>query len=124
MDRGYSSVHFRRLAGVGVMIAFLATVFVPAMAASQAQPTDSNAFSTKSIEKVVANTKPAAPVSVGKPDAGRVGSNDAPKTTPQATKTGSFFKTRTGVAVLAVMAVGTGYALYSVKHDRITGSIR
>jgi hypothetical protein len=57
----------------------------------------------------VANSKPAT---------------EAPKTTPQATKTGSFFKTRTGVAVLVVMAVGTGYALYSTSHDRIKGSIR
>jgi hypothetical protein len=117
MDCEYCSVYFRRLVGVGVMIAFLVTVFVPAMAASQAQPTDSNAFSNKSIAKVVANTKPTEV-------ANRVTNTEAPKTTPQATKTGSFFKTRTGVAVLAVMAVGTGYALYSVKHDRIKGSIR
>jgi hypothetical protein len=110
MDCGFCSVHFRRPVGVGVITAFLGTAFVPAMAASQAQPTDShsNAFSEKSIAKVVANTKPA----------------EAPKTPAQATKTGSFFKTRTGVAVLVVMAVGTGYALYSTKHDRITGSIR
>ena len=116
MDRGNCSVYFRRLVGVSVMVAFLATAYVPAMAASQAQPTDSNAFSNKSIEKVVANTKPAEAAS-------RV-SKDAAKATPQATKTGSFFKTRTGVAVLAVMAAGTGYALDSVKHDRIKGSIR
>src|SRR6187402_1764132 len=100
MDRGHCSVHFRRLVGVGVMVAFLATVFVPAMAASQAQaqPTDANAFSNKSIEKVVANTKPAADAA------------NAPKTPAQTAKSGSFFKTRTGVAVLVVMAVGTGYA--------------
>ena len=118
MDRGYCSVHFRRLVGVGVITAFLATAFVPAMAASQAQPADSNsnAFSNKSIAKVVADTKPA--------EAASRGSNDAAKTPAQATKTGSFFKTRTGVAVLVVMAVGTGYAIRSASKDRITGSIR
>lgn len=31
-----------------------------------------------------------------------------------------FFKSRPGAIAIAVMAAGTGYALYSVKHDRIT----
>lgn len=115
MDRGDCSVYFRRWVGAGVMIAFLATAFVPAVAA-QAPSTNSNAFSSKSIEKVVANTKLA--------DAPSVGKNDAPKTPAQATKSGSFFKTRTGLLVLAVMAAGTGYALYSVKEDRIHGVAR
>ena len=108
MDCGPSKVHFRRWVGAGVMIAFLATVFVPA-AVAQTQTTNSNALSSKSIEKVVANTKVTA---------------ETPKAPKQATKTGSFFKTRTGVLVLAVMAAGTGYALYSLKEDRIRGSIR
>ena len=111
MDRGLRSVHFRRLVGVGVMIAFLATAFVPVAAAqAQAPSTDSNAFSSKSIEKAVAaDAKVVA---------------KAPKTRAQATKTGSFFKTRTGVLVLVVMAAGTGYALRSVSKDRIHSSAR
>lgn len=104
---GQCSVHFRRLVGVGVMVAFLATA-VPAMAAPQAQPSDS-AFSKKSIAKVVANTTPTPAAT--KPQA-------------QATKQSGFFKSRTGVLVLVAMAVGTGYALYSAKEDRIKGSIR
>jgi len=31
----------------------------------------------------------------------------------------SFFKSRPGVIALSVMAVGTGYAIYSANHDRI-----
>lgn len=31
----------------------------------------------------------------------------------------SFFKSRPGEIALAVMAVGTGYAVYSAQHDRI-----
>lgn len=31
----------------------------------------------------------------------------------------SFFKTGPGILVLAVMAVGTGYAIYSTQNDRI-----
>jgi hypothetical protein len=31
----------------------------------------------------------------------------------------SFFKSRTGLIVIAVMAVGVGYAIYSTQNDRI-----
>jgi hypothetical protein len=31
----------------------------------------------------------------------------------------AFFKTPLGIAALAVMVAGTGYAIYSAKHDRI-----
>jgi hypothetical protein len=31
----------------------------------------------------------------------------------------AFFKSPVGVAVIGILAVGTGYALYSTKHDRI-----
>ncbi len=117
MDCGYCYVHFRRLVGVGVITTFLVTAFVPAMAASQEQPTGSLPFSNKSIAKVVANTTPDSLVRTDSTAA-------ASKTPAQATKSGSFFKTRTGVVVLAIMAVGTGYALYSAKEDRIRGSIR
>ena len=110
MDRGHRSVHVRRLAGTSVIVAFLTAVFVPALAA-QAPPSNSNAFSTKSIEKVVANTAPTAIA-------------ETPKTPKQATKTGSFFKTRTGVLVLVVMGAGTAYALRSLSKDRIHGSTR
>jgi hypothetical protein len=32
----------------------------------------------------------------------------------------SFFKSRPGMIALTVMAVGTGYAIYSASHDKIT----
>ena len=115
MECGYRSVYFRRLVGVGVMTAILATAFTPAMAASQAQPSDSSAFSNKSIAKVVANTAPEARVRTAST------STAAAKSPAQATKSGSFFKTRTGVLVLVVMAAGAGYAVYSAKEDRIKG---
>jgi hypothetical protein len=31
----------------------------------------------------------------------------------------SFFKSKPGLAALAIMAAGVGYALYSTKNDRI-----
>jgi drug/metabolite transporter (DMT)-like permease len=46
-----------------------------------------------------------------------------PQTPPAATQpdlqSGSFFKTKAGVAVLAAFGAGVGYALYSVSNDRI-----
>lgn len=115
MDSGHGSVYFRRLVGVGVMTAIMATAFVPAMAASQAQPDDSSMFSNKSIAKVVANTAPDGRVRTDRT------ATDAAKTPVQATNSGSFFKTRTGAMVLVVMAVGTGFALRSASKDRIKG---
>ena len=40
----------------------------------------------------------------------------------QATSTthgSSFFKSKPGMIALAVMGIGTGYALYSAQHDRV-----
>jgi hypothetical protein len=37
----------------------------------------------------------------------------------QGTQSATFFKTRTGAVIAAVMIAGTGYALYSAQHDRI-----
>lgn len=34
-------------------------------------------------------------------------------------ESGSFFKTPVGVVVLAVVAAGAGYAIYSTRNDRI-----
>ena|SRR5690349_6936012 len=39
--------------------------------------------------------------------------------TTSTTGSTSFFKTRPGIIALTVMAVGTGYAVYSAQHDRI-----
>jgi hypothetical protein len=111
MDRGLCSVHVRRLVGATLIVAFLAMVFVPAVAA-QSPPSNPNAFSTKSIEKAVANNSAAAKVA------------EPPKTPKQATKSGSFFKTRTGVIALVVMGAGTIYGLRSLSKDRIHGSTR
>jgi len=106
--------HVRRFAGAGLIMALLVTAFSPAMAASQGPPATPS-FSTKSIAKVVA-TAPSGST--------RLNRTAADSTTPapkQATSSGSFFKTRTGLFVIAVMAVGTGYAVYSAKEDRIRG---
>jgi hypothetical protein len=114
MDNRRRYEYVRRFAGVGLMTALLATAFSPAMAASQGPPA-SPSFSTRSIAKVVAAKSPES-ARLNRTTA------DSAKTAPkQATSSGSFFKTRTGLLVIAVMAVGTGYAVYSAKEDRIRG---
>jgi hypothetical protein len=35
----------------------------------------------------------------------------------------SFFRTGPGMAVIAILAAGTGYAIYSARHDRIHSTI-
>ncbi len=35
------------------------------------------------------------------------------------TRSAAFFKTPAGIAVMAVLGVGVGYALYSTQHDRV-----
>lgn len=36
----------------------------------------------------------------------------------------SFFRTKVGIAVIAIVGAGTGYALYSANRDRIHSSSR
>lgn len=43
-------------------------------------------------------------------------------TTPADAGSPGFFKKPVGIAVLATLAAGVGYALYSSKHDRITSA--
>ena len=42
-----------------------------------------------------------------------------PQSADPAKESPSFFKSRTGVIVLVVLAAGAGYAIYSTQNDRI-----
>jgi hypothetical protein len=50
----------------------------------------------------------------------------AKPTAPDRAKLGSrsFFKSPAGIATLVVVALGTGFAIYTAKHDRIHSVIR
>ncbi len=39
-------------------------------------------------------------------------------------RSGSFFKTKAGIATLVVLGAGVGYAIYSASNDRIRGTGR
>jgi len=122
MDFRSRFVIFRRVTSLVAMMALLVMAFAPAASAAQAQPKDSTrnapSFSSQSLAKVVADSR-----SDDSTRSNRAAS-ESPKEAPKQGASSGFFKTRTGALVLAVMAVGTGYAIYSANHDRIKGSAR
>ena len=79
--------------------------------------------------QVAGTIKPAQPLraAIEKIDARdfkpTTSSRNAPRRAAQDTTAGkespAFFKSGTGIAVLAVVAAGVGYALYSTSHDRV-----
>ena len=99
-----------RLAGTAVITAFLSTMATPAFAST---PTPSP-FSAAALAHTVKSTP--APVATAATTA------KTPAKARQAS--GSFFKSKVGVLVIAVFAAGTGYAIYSAKEDRILGLTR
>jgi hypothetical protein len=64
-----------------------------------------------SMERLVARDLADAPASSSPTRVAR-------QTAPAGSAPG-FFKSGPGIVALAVLAAGTGYALYSAKHDRI-----
>jgi hypothetical protein len=48
----------------------------------------------------------------------------APATPTTDLRSGSFFKTKAGVATLVIFAAGVGYAVYSSNNDRIRSTGR
>jgi hypothetical protein len=60
----------------------------------------------------------------------RLDANEALRATQSATPAAassdspSFFKSPKGIAVILLMAVGTGYAIYSAKSERIDNPLR
>jgi hypothetical protein len=93
-----------RLAGTAVITALLSVIATPVFATSPTTPTPSP-FSAAAMAKAVKST-PATPAKT-------------PAKAKQAS--GSFIKSKVGVMVVAIFAVGTGYAIYSAKEDRIRG---
>ena len=90
----------------------LAAIPLPGLAEDSTQPVAKPGLKA-SIAKAAANTTTAASQGqkAAAPDKAQLGSR-------------SFFKSPAGMIVLAVVAAGTGYALYSSSHDRIHSVIR
>jgi hypothetical protein len=83
-----------------------------AAAKAPAQPLRTSIAKHAAREALVTSptSQPRAPQSTAQPRARQQSNN------PQG---GGFFRSPAGIACLAVIAAGTGYALYSASHDRI-----
>jgi hypothetical protein len=112
------------------LAAIITLVPLPVLAAEGTQSAPVTPDLRASMARVVANqvlksTDNAPVVQARVPEAksaaffnDRVGSARSEQgTTPE--RSGQFFKTGPGIAVLAVFAAGVGYALYSSQHDRV-----
>jgi hypothetical protein len=88
---------------------------VPLPVAANDGGTDAKTPTIKaSMERIVARDLAAAPASSAAVRPARQGR--APGDSP------AFFKSGPGIVALVMMVAGTGYALYSSKHDRITSA--
>jgi hypothetical protein len=86
----------------------------PAPAAPPVMTSTSPSAATRSQVSLKDSAVRAAARTPLAPAARRAEQGSAGKDSP------AFFKTKGGAVALAVMVLGVGYALYSVKHDRIT----
>jgi hypothetical protein len=87
--------------------------------ASGREPTSAKPDLRASVERVAAAESHRLDVGRAKPSASQSGQQSDPQL-----ERGSFFKTPVGIAVLATLGVGVGYALYSSQNDRIRSTGR
>jgi hypothetical protein len=98
--------HMTRVIG---LVAITSLIPLPAFAgdAPTGKPMTIKASAAQIVARDVA-ASPARPARVREERQGTTSTNSTP-----------FFKTTPAIIALSVMAVGTGYALYSAQHDRI-----
>jgi hypothetical protein len=87
----------------------VAAIPLPALAGGPGQPA-----ARPGIRASAANVVASTPLAHS--------ASQATQATPDAKAqldSGSFFKTPAGLAIIAVVAAGAGYAIYSTRHDRI-----
>lgn len=100
-------------AGLLVLMAALTPLPVAASEAAPAQSTPT--VKTTSLHDAVAREAArAAQTPMASATTARRDQGNAAKSTM------AFFKTGPGMVALTVMAVGTGYAVYSLNHDKVT----
>jgi hypothetical protein len=93
-----------------VLAVIVALLPLPALAGDTVKPAKAQSL-TASIEKIAARET----LTRSKSDATQ---QTAKKAEPN-TGSWSFFKSPVGIGIIAVLAAGTGYALYSKSNDRI-----
>jgi len=110
---GIVSVWRWRLAQFVELAVIIALCPLPALAGDQGQPAPKTP-GIRASAAAIATNKPleASPVAAAQGQA-NAGSRSA-----------SFFKSPIGVVVLATLAAGVGYAVYSTQNDRITSAAK
>ena len=95
------------------MLAIVTTLIpLPLLAAGRATPLPAQPLKASIARHAVRDVLVARPKS-GTPSAKQTGTQP---TNPQRS---SFFRSPAGIACIAVLAAGGGYAAYSASHDRI-----
>jgi hypothetical protein len=87
---------------------------VNCLASEPAGPPPSSPSLSASIQKAV--QQETGKVAKMSPKAAR----QAGASAPADTSSGGFFKSKAGIMTIVLLAAGTGYALYSTSHDRVT----
>lgn len=106
------TVHTWRCAVIPLLVALVVTTVPLPCAAEGATPSTARPGLKASVDtaaSALASAKPAP-----RAEAARQASGEAKTPTSK-----TFFKTPAGIAVLAIVAAGVGYAVYSAHHDRI-----
>lgn len=85
---------------------------LPLLAADRAAPAPAQPLKASIAKHAVRDVLVAA----SKSEARSAKQAGAQRTNPQSS---GFFRSPAGIACVAVLAAGTGYALYSASHDRI-----
>jgi hypothetical protein len=109
-----------RTLALACVLSLGATLIPSTVFADERVPTEGVSALRTSIDRAVtleSQKKSPVPPARAARQSGQQGSNPA-------LESGSFFKTPTGIAVIAVLGAGVGYALYSSTNDRIRSTGR
>ena len=104
----------RTLARLLVVALALGAAPVNCLASEPGDPPQPSPTLSASIQKAVQSE--AGKVTKVSPKAARQSGASAPADT----SSGGFFKSKAGIITIALLAAGTGYALYSTSNDRVT----
>ncbi len=115
-----SSVSRRVLALITVVGIAMTLAPRPLFAADASPSTAPRAPLAASIQHA-ARTLALAPAPAAPTRAAR---DEQPKPGDELAGSSAFFTQPLGIAILATLAVGTGYAIYSASHDRIRSEVR
>jgi len=102
-----------RLARFVALAVIIALCPLPALAGDQGQPATGKTPGIRASAAAIATRQPLA----ASPSAAAQGQSNPGKPA-------SFFKSPVGVVVLATLAAGVGYAIYSTQNDRITSPVK